>query len=238
LKNYFKKTLKAIFFFTILYFPFTLSAFAGELKINPTLGRVVKGETFLIDILIDSKGDALTEATAVIVFDPTFIQIKEITRNENLFSTYPTDEQTTDNENGVIMITGFTQSGTGTLYTTNGDADVLVRISFEAIKSGTVDFEWEYSGSNEPFKSVLMKDGSPPQNVLSSKPSSVTFTVLEDDSGNTTPTTGIMDKTNLSFALGIFVAGLALTAGIVVLNKGRGYGFISSGGKTIVVIDE
>jgi len=238
LKNSLKNIIKVISFFIVIYFQFTFSVFAGELKINPTLGRVVKGETFLIDVLIDSEGNSLTEVTAVIVFDPTLIQIREVTRNEGLFTTFPDNEQTTDNENGVIMITGFTQSGSGTLYKTSGNSDVLMRISFEAIESGTVDFDWEFSGSNEPFKSVLMKDGSPPQNVLSNKPSSVTFTILEDAGGNTTPTTGLMDGTNLSFAFGIFVAGIALTLGIVVLNKGRGYGLISSGGKTIVVIDE
>jgi hypothetical protein len=241
LKNYKKqlsKTARVILFLFMIYLPSAISAFAGELKINPTLGRVVKGEEFIIDILIDSEGSSLVEATAVIVFDPTLIQITEVKRNASLFDTFPENEQTTDNDNGVIMITGFTQSGNGTLYNTSGDPDVLVRVTFEANREGTVDFEWEYSGSNEPFKSVLMKDGSPPTNVLSSKPSSVTFTILEDDSGNTTPTTGLMDNTSLSFAIGIFVAGVALTIGIVILNKNQGYKLISSNGKTIVVIDE
>ncbi len=118
-----------------------------------------------MDILIDSGGEELVEARAVITFDPSMLKVTEAKRNNSLFLTWPSDESTIDNENGVVMLTGFTQSGEGTLYSTDGDPDVFARLTFEILEEGETSLEWEYSGENESFKSVLMKDGSPPQNV-------------------------------------------------------------------------
>ena len=74
------------------------------------------------------------------------------------------------------MLTGFTQSGSSELYNSNGDADVMARLEFEVnLKVKEVLLSFEYSGEDELFSTVLVKDGSPPQNVLLSKPTSANY---------------------------------------------------------------
>lgn len=232
-----KKYFKNLVFLLLLTFYFCIpsEAFAGELSINPSSKTVREGDEFKIDLLIDSEGDDLIEATATIVFDPTVIQLVKAERNASLFATFPEGEQTTDNDNGVIMITGFTQSGNSGLYQTVGDSDVLAQYTFEAIKTGSTKLEWVYNGNNEAFQSVLMKDGSPPQNVLLAQPSSASVTV--NDSDSTTPGTGIFNNAGLSIAASLFVGGVLLTVGTYLVYQGKPH-LISSKGKTIVVLED
>ena len=194
----------------MLVFPSFVHASEPSFSLYPTSGTVYDtGSGFTVDILIDSGGDELTEARAVITFDPDMLQVTEAKRNNSLFATWPSDESTIDNENGVVMLTGFTQSGEGTLYATDGDADVFARLTFEVVKEGETTIDWEFSGEDESFKSVLMKDGSPTQNVLESKPDSVTFTLKTSTA--TAPETGLDPQiTQVLVGLGLALIGAYL----------------------------
>ncbi len=207
-----KKFAILVGFLTFFLFPTTVFA-SPSLSITPSGGYVAEGANFTIDILINSDGEDLIQARSVITFDPTKLRIVKAQRNNGLFLQFPNDQQTTDNENGVVMLTGFTQSGSGTLYNTDGNADVFGRITFQAIKEGSVKIDWEYSGQDQPFKSVLLADGSPPQNVLSYKPSSVSFTIQDTGGSIQQPKTGIFDE-NI-FVPGVIgvIGGLSLFSG-------------------------
>lgn len=188
--------------FTILILaisPALASASGGEFTLYPSGGKAYdNGEGFTVDILIDSGEESLVEARSVITFDPELVKVTDAKRNNSLFLTWPSDESTIDNENGVVMLTGFTQSGTGDPYLTEGDPDVFARLSFEILKEGELTLDWEFSGTDESFKSVMMTDGSPTQNVLETKPASATYTLIIGESttptGTDTPTTGIEFK--------------------------------------------
>ncbi|NTV79742.1 MAG: hypothetical protein HGA25_11575 [Clostridiales bacterium] len=93
---------------------------------------------------------------------------------------WPEDEASIDNTNGVVMLTGFSQSGTDTLYTTKSTPEVMARLSFEVVQLGKTSLDWEFSGSDDSFKSVMLTDGSPPINVLKTKPVSATFTIEKE----------------------------------------------------------
>jgi hypothetical protein len=145
-------------------------------------------------------------------FDPTQLQITKASRNNSLFEQWPDDESTLDNTNGVVMLTGFTQSGSGTLYQTSGEADVLARIEFEVLEDdldSQILLEWEYTGSDELFQSVLLADGSPPQNVLSTRPSDAIFRF-----GELTQTA--INPRHLTFVIGGI---LILLAGVLISSK-------------------
>lgn len=217
-----------------------LSAYAAEFKLNPSTGNLIKGETFIIDILIDSEGDELSQAAAVLSFDPDLIQIVKAQRNNSLFETFPSSEQSTDNTNGVLMLTGFTQSGTADLYKTDGDPDVFARITFEAIDSGNLTINWEYSGDIETFYTSLVTDGSPPQNILTTKPIGGTYTIKSASdipSTPTTPTTGITEFDGAYVGGAVFAGGILLTIGMVVYYKASDR-IISSDRKTIVLTED
>lgn len=159
--------------------PNLASASSGEFTLYPPGGNAYdSGEGFTVDILIDSGGNELVEARAVITFDPELVKVTEAKRNNSLFLTWPSDESTIDNENGVVMLTGFTQSGTGEPYITEGDPDVFARLTFEVLKEGELTLDWEYSGNNETFTSVMTTDGSPPDNILEAKPDSGVYTLI------------------------------------------------------------
>ena len=156
----------------------TVLAAEPSFQIYPAGGVVSNPEDgFIVDVLIDSAGEDLTSARFVVTFDPSILEIKKAERNNSLFEQWPNDESTLDNDNGVVMLTGFTQSGSSDLYTTSGDADVMARLTFDVLKQGEVTLDWEFSGSNDNFKTVMLKDGSPPQNILDTKPSAVTFQI-------------------------------------------------------------
>ena len=98
---------------------------------------------------------------------------------ENILTFCPVseDESTLDNENGVVLLTGFTQSGGGTLYQTSQKPDVFARLTFEILKEGEAVLDWEYGGSSTVFNTAMYKEGSPPQNILNSRPESATFVI-------------------------------------------------------------
>lgn len=237
MENILKKSVKFIKAFpvgVVLFFFSMTVVDAATFSFSPSSGYVREGDSFVVDVLIDTEGEESTKAKAVITFDPTLIQLTKAERNNTLYEEYPDDEQTTDNTNGVVMLTGFTQSGTSPLYQTDETADVYARLTFKSIKDGTVTLDWEYSGQDQAFKSVIMITGSPPQNALDSKPSTGRFII---ENYGSTPNTGVTN--NRAF----YIAGAAIIgAGLVFSGGGVVYGasqkMISTNKRTVVQFDE
>ena len=177
---------------------------------NGTVRDASKG--FTVDILIDSAGESITKARFAIKFDPTQIKVINASKNNTLFDQWPEDESTIDNQRGMIMLTGFTQSGGSLgLYTTASEPDVMARLQFEVItdKKEDVLLSFEFSGTDQMFKSVIMRDGSPPQNVLTTVSSPARFSLT----GFVTPSTAI-EPSHVGIVLGI----LLIAVGIFVRN--------------------
>jgi hypothetical protein len=185
-------------------------------------------EGFTVDILIDSGTEDLTKARMVFNFDPRQIQVIKASRNNSLFEQWPEDESTLDNENGVVMLTGFTQSGSAELYQTQGEQDLFARIEFEVVTNDSeaeIPLEWEFTGSDELFQTVLLSEGSPPQNILETRPQTAVFTI-----GELTQTA--INPTHLTFVIGgllILIAGVLITSKPELTRKKYG---------TVVVYDE
>ncbi len=205
-----KKIVGVLVFVLIVCFLFPQKGFASEptFSFHPDSG-VVKSvsDGFTIDVLIDSGGEDITKARFTVKFDPQVIQLKKANRNNSLFEQWPADESTIDNKNGLVMLTGFTQSGSSELYNSNGDADVMARLEFEVVSQSEKEvlLSFEYSGEDELFSTVLVKDGSPPQNVLLSKPTSAKLTL----SGYVNPSTSV-EATHLGIALGVIFIGVGI----------------------------
>lgn len=213
-----KKLLFTIILLLAVLFPTRIYAANPQFSLRPGSGNVLVGKNFTVDILIDTKGNNVALARAVLKFDPSLVQVIKANRNQSLFCQYPDDQQSIDNDNGLVMVTGFCQSGVGQPYKTSGDADVLARVTFKAVKSGTVNLEWEYSGEDEPLKSVIMKDGSPPTNLLKAKPSNPRFVATRGTTGTpTTPTGPTTPVTGLGISAGL------VTGGLILVLLGFGY---------------
>jgi len=200
-------------------------------KLYPPGGRVLnKDQGFVVDVLIDTAGEEIISANFSLLFDPEVLQVKKAEKNNSLFSQFPDDQASIDNKNGVIYLTGFTQSGTDSLYRTQGDPDVFARITFQVLEVGETKLDWGY-GDDAGFATEIYGDGSPPQNILKSKPDSATFTIGEE----------ILDPSNLNTGFSvdkyIIVTGavLLLFGGFMVFTKPRSFKKKSG---TVVIYDE
>ncbi|MDD2578313.1 MAG: cohesin domain-containing protein [Candidatus Dojkabacteria bacterium] len=212
-----KKILTILFSLSFLFLGSTF-LFASEpsMSFYPNGGVVLnKNNGFIVDILIDSSGEEIALAKFTVLFDPQFLQLKKAERNNTLFDQFPVDELSTDNENGVILLTGFTQSGTSTLYKTGEKPDVFARLTFDVLQEGETELGWEYVGTGVTFDTVMLKDGSPPTNILTAKPESATFTVGDVLIDPNIPTTSVpIDKYLLITGIILVIFG-----GVLVLTK-------------------
>ncbi len=208
---------------------------AAQFTLKPGNGAIKKGENFTVDILIDSEGEDVILARSVLTFNPDLVRVVKAERNDSLFCDYPEDEQSVDNTNGVVMLTGFCQSGKAILYSTVSTPDVFERVEFEAISSGDLVLEFEYSGEDEPFKSAILTDGSPPSNQLTDAPISGKYTIV-----NTyVPPTGQTPDTGYSISLGMILGGVALLiVGFLYLKFKESIFEPKLKGRTVVVYNE
>lgn len=220
-----------VILFPLMFLP-TKSIFASEPNFSfyPDGGDVVnKQEGFLVDVLIDSGGEELVSARFVVTFDPEYLKLEKAERNNALFEQWPNDESTIDNENGVVMLTGFTQSGSGTLYTTGSKPDVMARLKFEIVKPGDTVLDWEFDNGDNLFQSVMLIDGSPPTNILEAKPDSATFKIGEK----------VYNPINTAISLdkAVLVSGVVLIifGGLMVFAKPRNF---TKGKGTIIIYEK
>lgn len=180
-KKYIKTILLTLILVGFLFVSPTMASSEPAFSLYPAGGVVTnKDSGFTVDVMIDSAGEELVSARFVITYDPAYIRVKKAEKNNALFAQWPDDETSIDNTNGVVMLTGFSQSGTDTLYITEDEPEVMARLSFEVVQLGKTSLDWEFSGEDEAFKSVMLTDGSPPQNVLITKPTSATFTIEKE----------------------------------------------------------
>jgi len=185
----------------------------------PPGGRVInKDQGFIVDVLIDTAGEEILSAKFTVLFDPQRLRLRKAERNNSLFAQFPQEESTIDNENGVVMLSGFTQSGTDGLYLTGDKPDIMARLTFDTLQEGEVILDWEF-GEGASFETAMYTDGSPPQNILISKPDSVVFEIGETIIDPSIPGTGI-DIDKYILATGIV---LVLFGGFMVFTKPGGF---------------
>ena len=221
------KIITLVFFFSGMIFVSPTLAAEPSFSIYPAGGIVTnKTEGFTVDVMIDSVGEELTSARFVITFDPAYLKLAKTERNNALFAQWPEDEASIDNTNGVVMLTGFSQSGTDELYVTGSEPDIMARLTFEVVKIGNTSLGWEFTGSDDTFASVMLIEGSPPQNVLKTKPTSVTFTIQDK----------IVD-TAIEWNKYVLVGGLILIlfGGLIMFSRPSGF---SKKNGTVVVYEK
>lgn len=180
------KNILVIFLLASIAFLFSASklyASNPSFSLYPASGMVVDASKgFSVDIRIDTDGEKSNSARFTLLFDPEYLQLTKAERNSKLYDKWPEDETSIDNDNGLVMLTGFTQSGEeGKTYITNGEYDVIARLTFKVKKEGTTTIDWEYDTNNGVFDTYIMRDGSPPTNMLMSKPKSGTYQIGKGD---------------------------------------------------------
>ena len=206
----------------VFFISFSTGIYAAEFSVVPNSGSIRINKEFVTDIMIDTKGVEVVLARAVLTFDPSMIKVMKAENNASLFCSYPEDKQSIDNTNGVVVLMGFCQSGNGIGYKTEGEDDLFARITYASLKKGTVNIKWEYTGIDEEFNSIIMKDGSPTTSVLTSAPTDAKFTAYDPGNIVTPPPVTALGVT-ISWTMIIVGIGLVLL-GIVVTTISLRYG--------------
>lgn len=160
------------------------------IRFHETDGQAKLNSNFTLDVEIYSGDNDLSGAQVQISYDPTYVEVIQADRFEDLFCNWPADSQLVDNTEGLLKAYGFCQSGSGTPYNSGSEADIMLRLVFKAKKAGDTVISFDYIDGSST-KTALIKDGTPPDNVLTSQPSAFELEIVDtttSSSGNTNTT--------------------------------------------------
>lgn len=148
--------------FSIFYFLFSAAvanAQRASLFLAPSSGTYTVGNTFLVQVKVNSGGVAINAADGTIIFDPDKLEVVRLSKDESIFSLW-VQEPTFSNSLGTINFAGGKPSP-GFI----GAAGTILNITFKAKTAGTANLTFA-SGS------VLADDGKG-TNILTSIGSAV-----------------------------------------------------------------
>jgi hypothetical protein len=118
----------------------------ASLYLSPSTGSYTVGNTFLVQVKVNSGGVAINAADGTLVFDPDKLEVKSISKEDSIFTLW-VQEPTFSNSVGTINFGGGKPSPGFT-----GAAGMIINITFKAKTSGTANVSFA-SGS------VLADDG-------------------------------------------------------------------------------
>ena len=209
LENIKIKSSLAIFFAVIALSLLSTPASAEvQFDIVPTKNPVAEGEETEINVFINTDGDSVTLARIVLDYDPDVIQVSKV-EHASSFCTYPdTDEDFyVNNKDGQVKLTGFCD----TTPFTSSEFKLFGKFTVKGRSAGTTNIEAAFSQAGGINETAAYDDKSPPQNLLSSEPSTIQFGV----GTSVTPQSGTIPSTAISRE-GVF----AISVGIVILGVG------------------
>lgn len=174
MRNYsskFKIILRFALSFCVLIFAFCIlvngaGAVGATLFLAPSIGSFSVGSTFDVAVKVNTGGTAINTAEATLTFDPTALEVKNISKTNSIFSLWVQDP-TFSNTDGVINFAGGKPSPGHT-----GSSGKLITITFKALTTGAANVNFSSA-------SVLADDGKG-TNILSSLiPGAYTITTKE-----------------------------------------------------------
>lgn len=140
----------------ILFFAISSSVRAenGSLYLSPSSGTYTVGNTFSVEVRVNTGGISINAAQGTLVFSPDNLSVVSISKSGSIFSLW-TAEPTYSNSSGAISFEGGVPNPG---YT--GASGKIITITFRARVSGTTQVNWS-SGA------ILANDGKG-TNILSS----------------------------------------------------------------------
>ena len=177
----FSAIMLALYVAALAILPVSAQSVTATFVLSPRTKTVVKDSTFDVTINLKSTGSKrVSYARAILVFDPTLLEIPQAVEAGNLFCNYPTDEgnYVADNTEGQLMITGIATGETNCpfpeLNTTN---KLFARVTFKAKATGKADLSFMFNGREADGMSGVMDSNSPPQFIMST-PQDGTYTIV------------------------------------------------------------
>ncbi len=158
-----KKITTIIFFFSALFFT-ALSAQAATLSLSPSSGNYSVGQTFSVDILLDTKGTAIDGVDIVYLnYDRNYLEIVDDNVSQSGIQITPgalmpmTLANTVNATNGKITFSQITAGGN--TFTSSG-AQSLATIHFKVLKAANtqVYFDFVVNGTADTNVASIGKD--------------------------------------------------------------------------------
>jgi hypothetical protein len=149
------------------------AAASPSLNFSPANTTVNAGETFLMDILLDTAGRNAGGAGAKVNFNPNQLKAIEIIPGD-IFADYPA--AVIDNDNGRLTISGIAASSQN-LFTGVG---VFARINFTALTPGPANLNFEFQPGSTTDSNIATME--PPGDILAQVNQS-TITINQAGSG-------------------------------------------------------
>ena len=142
------KKIFPILIILILSFSVAPSAYGqnASLYLSPSTGTYTVGNTFLVQLKVNTGGVAINAADGTLIFDPDKLEVKKISKTNSVFSLW-VQEPVFSNSVGTVSFAGGKPSPGFT-----GAAGTIINITFKARTSGTANVTFA-SGS------VLADDG-------------------------------------------------------------------------------
>lgn len=128
----------------------------GRLLLKPATQTVSRGESMIMNVLIDAPGKVLDGADAIILYDPQVVNVSNI-RNGKYFTQLP--QATVDEQNGIIKVTGFS-SGKET------SNPLFFSFTVSAYKPSEARFHVEYEPGRSDLSTLVERGTS--KNILGS----------------------------------------------------------------------
>lgn len=194
-----------LFYLALFKLPVTAYA-AATLSLSPATATHVVNDTFAVDIILDTGGEAVSGATAMLTFDATKLQVTDDDANTtgvqitngSIFNQVLTN--TSDNSTGTIRLDAGGLGGSG--YTGHG---TMGTIHFKAIAAGVV-------AVNFTFETSQVAAASGPTNLLTTvNNGSYTINAAGSSSSSSNlPATGALENTIMIVVAGFIFLGFGI----------------------------
>ncbi len=150
MKNYNSKLrivlLSSVFCFLFSILASEVNAVGASLYLSPSAGTYTVGNTFSVELKVNSGGVAINAADGTLVFNPDKLEVKSISKTNSVFSLW-VQEPTFSNSLGTITFAGGKPSPGFT-----GASGIVMTVTFKAKTSGTANLTFAAG-------SVLADDG-------------------------------------------------------------------------------
>ena len=157
---------------TLLFFSFSSSVSAAALNISSSKDTFSIGDSFDVNILIDSQGESINAVQTTLRFPVNVLQVSSVKKTESVFSFWLTEPTFSNTDGTINFIAGSTSGFSGPSLNT-------LTVTFQAKGIGSGDLSFNDSV-------VTISDGSG-ANVLSDT-KGVRITVIAKGSTPPTPT--------------------------------------------------
>jgi len=150
-RYFYKKIAGGILFASLALFSVqaAVAKEAGDafLFLSPPSGVYTVGETFTIDIKINTGGKTINAAEGVMGFNTNDLEVISLDAQDSIFSMWPIEEPSFSNEEGIIRFEGAVLEG----Y--KGESGTVLSVVFRALRNNTSSVRFENGAA------VLAADG-------------------------------------------------------------------------------